>query len=148
MIKFGKVDFSKIINNFPKLKNVFSSYGDKIIVAYLFGSCHTKKITPLSDIDFAVLFDYSLTKEEMQKLEQEIFLKITDVLKTDEIDFVILNNAPLSMKYGVIKNKEIIYYSNKLKVVDFESSIVTRYLDFKPIRDEINNEFLRKMIGG
>lgn len=148
LIKFRKIDFNKVTNNFLKLKDIFSFYGDKIIVAYLFGSYHTREITPLSDVDIAVLFDFSLTKEEIEKLERDIFLKVTDVLKTDEIDFVILNNSPLSIKYGVIKNKEIIYYSNKLKVVDFESSVITKYLDFKPIRTEINKEFLRRMIGG
>lgn len=68
-------------------------------------------------------------------------------MNTDEIDLVCLNKAPLSVQYGVIKDKEILYYYDKQKVVDYETSVITKYLDIKYMRDFLNFEFLKK-VGG
>ena len=38
-----------------------------------------------------------------------------------------------------------IYYSDKAKVVDFETETVLKYLDFKPYRDQLHREFLKAL---
>ncbi|MCX7904125.1 MAG: nucleotidyltransferase domain-containing protein [Caloramator sp.] len=143
MIKFKKVDFDVALKNIQTLSDVFKRYGDNIIVAYLFGSVNNGNINSLSDIDIAILFK-EMPKEDIIKLEFEVLDDISKHLKTEEIDLVNLNFAPLSVRYGVIKHKKILYYSDKQKVVDFEFEVIKNYLDFKPIRDMIDYEFVKR----
>lgn len=147
MIKHQSIDFNSMdMNNMIlKVKSLLEDYNSRVIAAYLFGSCHTGRMTPLSDIDIAILFDEKLSSQEIESMENEIYIKLTNVLGTDEVDLIVLNRAPLSVKFGVLKDKEIIYFSNKEKVVDFQCNVVSEYLDFKPIRDGINREFLLMM---
>ncbi|MDO6354997.1 nucleotidyltransferase domain-containing protein [Caloramator sp. CAR-1] len=142
MIKFKKVDFDVALKNIDTLGDVIKKYDDKIIVAYLFGSVNDGNINALSDIDIAILFK-EMPKEDIINLEFEVSEDISKHLKTEEIDLVNLNFAPLSVRYGVIKNKKILYYSDKQKVVDFEFEVIKSFLDFKPIRDMINLEFVK-----
>lgn len=142
MIKFKKVNFDLVLENIESLGDIFKKYGDKIIVAYLFGSVNRGKINPLSDIDIAILFK-EMPKKDMIKLELDVLEDISKYLKTEEIDLLNLNFAPLSVRYGVVKEKKILYYSDKQKVVDFEFEVIKNYLDFKPIRDMINYEFVK-----
>ncbi|WDU82687.1 type VII toxin-antitoxin system MntA family adenylyltransferase antitoxin [Caloramator sp. Dgby_cultured_2] len=142
MIKFKKVDFDVALKNIDTLGDVIKKYDDKIIVAYLFGSVNDGNINALSDIDIAILFK-EMPKEDIINLEFEVSEDISKHLKTEEIDLVNLNFAPLSVRYGVIKNKKILYYSDKQKAVDFEFEVIKSFLDFKPIRDMINLEFVK-----
>lgn len=148
MIRHRKVNFDHLDEKTLELKSILEAYKDKVVVVYLFGSCHSGKITPLSDIDIAVLFDESLNKEEIETMESQIYIKLTKVFGTDEVDLIVLNRAPLSIKFGVLRDKEIIYYSNKEKVVDFQCGVISEYMDFKPVRDELNRDFLLAMKGG
>jgi predicted nucleotidyltransferase len=102
-------------------------------------------MTPLSDIDIAILFDEKISSAEAEDMENEIYAKLTEVLGTDEVDLIVLNKAPISVRFGVLKDKEFIYFSDKRKVVDFQCDVISEYLDFKPIRDEMNKEFLLTM---
>jgi predicted nucleotidyltransferase len=142
MIKFKKVDFDMALKNIDTLGDVLKKYDDKIIVAYLFGSVNDGNMNALSDIDIAILFK-EMPKEDIINLEFEVLEDISKHLKTEEIELVNLNFAPLSVRYGVIKNKKILYYSDKQKVVDFEFEVIKSFLDFKPIRDMINLEFVK-----
>lgn len=130
-----------------KTKCLLENYKSSVIAGYLFGSCRTGSMTPLSDIDIAILFDEKLSSEEIENMKNEIYAKLIEALGTDEVDLIVLNRAPLSVRFGVLKDKEIIYFSDKEKVVDFQCDVVSEYLDFKPIRDGINKEFLSMMKG-
>lgn len=104
MIKFKKVDFDMALKNIDTLGDVFKKYDDKIIVVYLFGSVNDGNMNALSDIDIAILFK-EMPKEDIINLEFEVLEDISKHLKTEEIDLVNLNFAPLSIRYGVIKIK-------------------------------------------
>lgn len=148
MIKRERVDFENFNDRISQLKNSLKYFGNKITALYLFGSCHTGRAGVLSDIDIAVLFDEALNDIEIEDLENNLYIILTKILETDEIDFIVLNKAPLSIQYGVLKDKEILYYTNKSKAVDFQCRVISEYLDFKPTRDEINKTFLKFMVEG
>lgn len=52
----------------------------------------------MSDVDIALLFHHDLSDEQVDKLELSIWQKLTAILRTDEIDLLVLNNAPLSIR--------------------------------------------------
>ena len=142
MIKFKKIDKQFVLDRLIGSEKLFEGYSDSVICIYLFGSMNSKKTTPLSDIDIAVLFHNKLDKIEQNRLEDEIFTLLSKYFKTDEIDLLNLNNVPLSVQFGVIKEKSIIYYSDFEKMIDFENKVILEYLDIKPYRDEFNSVFI------
>jgi len=69
-----------------------------VIFAYLFGSMALGTFKPLSDIDIAVY----LKKRKLSEKRLEIIGDLADIFKTDEIDLVVLNTAPLSLQMRVM----------------------------------------------
>jgi len=60
-----------------------------VIAAYLFGSHQTEYETPLSDVNFAILF--SRDKKISLLREVEIMSELSRILKYEDIDLVNLN---------------------------------------------------------
>lgn len=120
-----------------KLKEVFC--GDKrIITVYLFGSSIERIQHKGSDIDLGVL----LKPQEIFNFEETIDLevKITKALTSEKFDLVILNKAPLILKFRIISGKPI-YISDDDKRADMEAKIMQDYFDFLPRLLEFNREY-------
>ncbi|WP_207180779.1 type VII toxin-antitoxin system MntA family adenylyltransferase antitoxin [Anaerocellum diazotrophicum] len=145
MIRRNKIDIDHAKKVIKDLGAFFSRFGNKVVAAYFFGSFAMGTYTPLSDIDIAILFDKELSKTIVEELENEILDGLMKMLKTDEIDLVILNHAPLSVRYGVLKTGKIVYCSNTEKMVDFQTEVISKYLDIKPYREEFYREFLKSL---
>ena len=110
-----------------KLTEFFSKV-DFVNVAYLFGSTVRGEANCLSDIDIAVLLDESLSKEELFDLQLKLIGELTTLLKTNNVDLVVLNDSPLLLIYNAMRNG-IILKSDEPVRVRFETKIISRYLD-------------------
>jgi len=110
-----------------ELTNFFRSI-DSINFAYLFGSIVRGDTNELSDIDIAVMLDESLSKKDMFNKELDLISELTCVLKSDKIDLVVLNDAPLLLKYNIIKDGHVLK-SDETKRIAFETGVMSRYLD-------------------
>lgn len=99
----------------------------KVVFAYLFGGMTRDTATPLSDIDIAVYLSEDADPEE-ERLE--IVGRLVELLRTDEIDLVILNSAPLPLKARIIRDRHIL--TDKLPSLrhQFESLTLREYFDF------------------
>ena len=117
-------DIEKLVR---KLSEFFSGV-NSVTVAYLFGSTVRGEANGLSDIDIAVLFDETLTKKEVFDLQLELIGELGSLLKTNNVDLVILTDSPLLLTYNVIRNG-IILKSDEPVRVKFETRIMSRYLD-------------------
>lgn len=129
-----KLDLSKI-------KNVFFKHN--VELAYLFGSQARKKTTPLSDVDFAVLFNVQVPPQEYGDLQARIISELMLILKRSDIDVVALNNTTPLMKFLVINQGEIVFCSNNQARVKFEVEARREYFETEPIR-RIQNEAFKK----
>ena len=98
--------------------------------AYLFGSVAEGKEGKLSDVDIAVFLDPSLSKKERFNLQLKLLSGLSDVLKTDKIDLIIMNDAPLLLKYNIIKHGKILKDDIEARV-KVEARILSDYLDMK-----------------
>jgi predicted nucleotidyltransferase len=97
---------------------------EDILFAYLFGSLTRKKVEPLSDVDIAVC----LAEEgSFGEKKLEIFGNLADILKTDEIDIVVLNTAPLALKMNILQNKRVIVDRKPLIRHRYESVTMRLY---------------------
>lgn len=131
-----RIDQEKI----RKLRELFAR-NPKVIVAYFFGSQARGEITPLSDIDIAVLVKESLSLDEKADLIGEI----TSSLETDDIDFVVLNDvSSVSLKFEII-NGRVLYSASEGKRVDFETMVMSEYLLYGPMIDFYNSYFFKKV---
>ena len=100
-----------------------------IEVVYIFGSQATGKIKPLSDYDFAVLFDESISSSKRFDLKLELIVFLSKLLKTDKVDVVSLNKAPLAFRYSAITPRLDIYTRSKTKRNEFELKTFQEFLD-------------------
>ena len=123
----------------------FFSKQEQVKLAYLFGSEAKGKAGRLSDIDIAVLFDGSLNKKQRFDLQLKLIGDISEILKTDRVDLLIINDAPLSLNYEVIRANHPLFVRDRNEKIDFEQGILSRYLDRRYYEKRASSEFLRKV---
>ena len=126
---------TRITHIFEKLKSTLSTDSD-IAFAYLFGSHAGGQPTPLSDIDVAVYLRGILDGNK----RMEILGVLIDKLKTDRIDLVILNTAPLPLKMRVIRKSRLLVENSPFVRHAFESATVSTYIDFARYENRILKE--------
>jgi predicted nucleotidyltransferase len=112
----------------------------KVILAYLFGSQAKGKTGPLSDIDIAISFDESVQANKRFDLRLETMGQLMDLFKTDEIDLVVLNDAPSLLSHRILKEGILIFSDNDKKRLEFEVKAILKYLDWKPYLDKYTRE--------
>jgi len=132
MIRYKKISH-RIKPLFPKLKKELEK--DKSIAfSYVFGSYGRKgRVGPLSDVDVAVYLSED-RKINFWEKKLELIGIINEVLKTDEVDLVILNEAPLPFQYEVIRTGKLLFSKNEGKRVKFVVRVIDSYSDTERLR--------------
>jgi len=121
-----------------QLSKIFKK--QNVVLAYLFGSQAKGKIGPLSDIDIAVYFNESVKADERFDLRLETLGQLMDLFKTNEIDLVVLNDAPPLLAHRILKEGILIFSDNEKRRLEFEVKAVLKYLDWKPYLDKYTAE--------
>jgi predicted nucleotidyltransferase len=98
-----------------------------IIFAYLFGSLAKGETRPLSDVDIAV---YCREGSSLPEKKLEILGNLASILKTDEIDLVVLNRAPLALRMKILEDKKVILDRAPMIRHRYESLTMRQYFDF------------------
>ncbi len=109
---------------FPALTERLAQEED-ILFAYLGGSYARGKESPLSDIDIAVFLsdskkDYFTRKIELNNL-------ITELLGTDEVDIIILNEVTQEFAFNLIKDGSLLFSQDEAKRIAFEVKVMKEY---------------------
>jgi predicted nucleotidyltransferase len=126
------VDVSKIL---AELKEVD--------VAYIFGSFLERK--DFNDIDIALLLSESLDPYKSLKFSLKVAGKLErQISPRFEFDVKILNNSPIELQFEVIKKGHVIFSRNESRRIDYESEVISAYLDLKYMHDLIDKEFLAR----
>ena len=81
-----------------KLRPLFVQRKEAVL-AYLFGSYARGKARETSDIDVAVLLEPDVKGEKLYDVYRDLFLSICEALGTERFDLVLLNRAPLSLRF-------------------------------------------------
>ncbi len=125
MIKFERLP-ENINHLLPNVREYLNKH-PKVVFAYLFGGLARGRVSPLSDVDIAI---YTVDGADIVQEKLEILGKLNDLLKTDEVDLVVLNTAPLPLAARIIKNKIILLDKMPFTRHVFESLIIREYFDF------------------
>jgi predicted nucleotidyltransferase len=102
--------------------------------AYLFGGLAVGQPRPLSDIDLAI---YLAEGSRASRVKMKLLSNLIDLLRTEEIDLVLLNTAPLPLAYRIIKNKRLLVDRDPFLRHRYESLIIREYLDFSVAESRI-----------
>jgi len=127
-----------------KLAEFFSKQ-EHVKLAYLYGSAAKGKAGKLSDVDIGVFLDDSLSKKERFDLQLKMIGYVADILKTDRIDLVVMNDVPYSLNYEIIKTNCPLFVRDKMDKIDFEHGVLSRYLDRRYYEKRATSEFLKKV---
>jgi len=130
------LDLDKIKNTLRKL----FEKDDNVEFAYVFGSVIKGKTHPLSDIDVAVYL-----KDDSIRKVVELNAKIVDALG-DNVDFVVLNKAPYSLRYIIISEGVLIFSRNENLRIAFESKAMLLGIDEKEALDAIERELIKRFL--
>lgn len=121
-------------------ESIISLIGKKpgIVFAYLHGS-FTENL-PFGDIDIAVYLDRM--PESCLDYELALEIECMNVLEKYPVDVRILNNAPLSFQYNVIKSGRSIAVHDDEARSEFQEKVMERYFDF----DYFRNRYLKEAV--
>jgi predicted nucleotidyltransferase len=125
MIKHDKLP-TDILKRLHMLKPLFAQ-DQHVLFAFLFGGLARGAVQPLSDVDIAVYLKDCSNKAE---LKLELTGRLSEALGTDEIDLVILNDAPLSLVGRILKHRRLIVDKEPFLRHSFESRIMREFFDF------------------
>jgi predicted nucleotidyltransferase len=116
------------------LRPVFEKYADKVMFAYLFGSLAKDETTPLSDVDIAFFINGKF-RAAFFDIRLSLYNDICRVLKTNDVDVVLLNTAQNLMLLGdIIRSGVVIYETDPDTRDEYEVDILHKSIDFKSQR--------------
>lgn len=114
---------------------------EEILLAFIFGSAVSSRLTKGSDVDVAVLFSKMPDFSEVLKIT-------TDISETigREVDIVVLNNSSPVIRMQVLKNGKLIKSIDNASYNNFFVRTVKEYDDLKYVRKEAEENILRGRI--
>ena len=111
-----------------------------IELAYLFGSRASSTEGPISDYDIAVLY----SKPQPFRLRFELEHKLKTILLTDRMDLIVLNYAPIELRYSIIATGTVVYEASVAIRVEYEALTLGYYGDYLPILRYQRQEILKE----
>ena len=108
---------------------------EEIEIAYIFGSIARGTESALSDIDIAILIDDQQINEDKFRYgyKAEILADLMKILKKNNVDLVILNEANTLLRHRVLYHGKLIYSKNEKKRIAFQTTTIDKYVDFKEL---------------
>ena len=104
-----------------------------VLFAYLFGGMGTGRPTPLSDVDVAV---YLAEGADLLEMRLDVVTKVTTRLATDEVDVVVLNNAPTALLGRILATRRVLVDRDPFRRHRFESRALREFFDFRAFERE------------
>ena len=101
-----------------------------VAAVLLFGSHARGQAGPLSDVDVAVLIDASVPHATYPGTRLKLMGDLAEQLGHDDVDVVVLNEAPLALAYRVLRDGVLVYCRDRDHSVQFKARTVSQYLDF------------------
>ena len=141
MIREGHKLPPDVTERIPALIERISKDPD-IIALFAFGSLASDTLKPLSDLDFGILVSGIIGNRKRFDKHLELIGLLTEVLRTDEVDLVLMNDAPMRFSRNIIKSGKLMYCADIGELTDFVEKTNKLYLDFQFFREAFDNVFL------
>ncbi len=119
-----------------------------VVAAMLIGSQARGDVGPLSDVDIAIWRDPDLDSRASFDLQLDLVRDAGRALNTDEVDVVVLNDAPPLMRHRAIGDGKRLVERDYAERVRLETRAILDYLDTAPLRVELGRGMRRRMKEG
>lgn len=119
-----------------------------VVAASLFGSHASGNAGPLSDVDLAVWLDPSLERDRRYQLGLQLGADAAAAIGTDELDLVVLNDAPPLLRQRVLQHGRRLVERDARGRVRLETRGLLDYLDTQPLRDELARGLRHRLAEG
>lgn len=116
-----------------------------IEIAILYGSFAMGNITPLSDLDVAVLLRDTPAKERIIQRQCDLTTDMMGISKLNNVDVTILNIASPLLAHQVIKYGKVLKCIDENRYENLIESIINTYLDTKPLYDYYSNRAIENL---
>nr|WP_321496866.1 nucleotidyltransferase domain-containing protein [uncultured Methanolobus sp.] len=130
----------------PLLREFFLKE-ESVELAYLFGSVAEDTAGPLSDVDIGVYLSETLTEKERIYKRIDLINELSDLLRSDKLDLLVVNDASPVLSFEVIRPNVTIFSRDENLRVDVECRIMSVYLDWNYYEDRLNRHFLERITG-
>ncbi|MFH1289467.1 MAG: nucleotidyltransferase domain-containing protein [Patescibacteria group bacterium] len=122
-----------------------------VVFAYLFGSCARDDQGPLSDIDLALFFDDSVSKDDYRTIcfdiEDAVF-KTLELVGERQIQIQILNDLwekSIALEREIVYDGELIYIKDNAMRAHYEAGAIHRWCDWAPRQERFNKATLASL---
>jgi len=119
-----------------------------VMLAYAYGSVASGCLTPLSDVDIALVLhpDCGLTPYQRLELELEIAAKIDAWNEIPDTDVRTIDTAPLRIQGMVLTRGVLLYTRDEDFRVSYEVQTRMRYFDFRPTVERMRQAYLERTV--
>jgi len=135
-VKIGAMEFNQ--KQLKILEKTCEKY--QVVLMYLFGSRAQGRVTPLSDYDFAILFDRQIDKKQRFDYALLVAGELSLLLNSNHIDVAVLNDATPLLKYQAVFSGQLLFEEDLATRVFFENYVMKEYED--------NKHFLQESLNG
>jgi len=125
-----------------KLNKYFDEH-EEILFAIIFGSTAKGTANKISDVDIAVMINPNFNKSFPFGYQAELITDFMRILKRNDVDVVILNEAPIALKHEILRYGKFIYVRDKQARIKFQVDTINQYEDYKMLY-KIHIETMRK----
>ncbi len=125
-----------------KTGEVISRFNE-VDIAYIFGSF--LKSDRFNDIDVALVLSKELNPYNRFKFAMKVAKELEREIKPRfEFDVKILNYSPIEFQHEVLKEGKIVFLRDENKRIEYESRLISTYLDLREMYDFLDKKFLVK----
>ena len=123
---------TQVLAKLPLIQKAVEKRGVRL--CYLMGSVLEDRMGPLSDVDIAILPNPSTY--HWLHTYNEIYEDLCEVFRADNIDVIMLNEAPPPLRFATVRDGLLVYAGDEATRVDFVEEAIFHYHDTQPMREE------------
>jgi len=118
-----------------QITDVLSRFDD-VVLGYIYGSFLTGD--DFHDIDIGIIVSREMEPYESFRYAVETAAAVEqNITPRYEVDLRVLNEAPVSFQYEVVRTGMAVFVRDEDGRISFEAGVISRYLDQKPLFDRM-----------
>ena len=130
--RFGTAsDWKRMVTEITEKLRKFFESRQEVQFAVLFGSLAKGTPSILSDVDVAVMVAPQFRDTSPYGYQAGLTADLMGELKRNDVDVIILNKAPILLKYQILRYGKFIHIRDKQARIQFQIDTINQYEDFK-----------------